>query len=150
MFNTFLYPWCSGVATILTSSFGVVGNLLSILVLTRQSMVSVSNHLLLFLCLSDLVFLLASLAMSPLIMCYYNLYPSVLFHAFDRICIFNSPAAYYHGPEWQLVVDILGRYLAIVNSSVNFVIYCLAGKQFRSVLVTLLHLKKETTVQNVA
>ena len=44
---------------------------------------------------------------------------------------FNSPAASYYGPEWQLVVDMFARYLAVVNSSINFIIYCLAGSQFR-------------------
>jgi hypothetical protein len=57
---------------------------------------------------------------------------------------FNSPAASYYGPEWQLVVDMFARYLAVVNSSINFIIYCVAGKQFRNVLLTLFHLKTET------
>ena len=54
---------------------------------------------------------------------------------------FNSPAGTYNGPEWQIVVDVLARYMAVINSSINFIIYCIAGKQFRGVLVTLLHLK---------
>ena len=63
---------------------------------------------------------------------------------------FNSPTASYFGPEWQLVVDMITRYLAVINSSINFIIYCVAGKQFRSVLATLLHLKTERTVHNLA
>ena len=63
---------------------------------------------------------------------------------------FNSPAASYYGPEWQLVVDMLARYLAVLNSSINFIIYCVVGKQFRCVLVTLFHLKTETTIQHLA
>ena len=63
---------------------------------------------------------------------------------------FNSPAASYYGPEWQLLMDMLARYLAVLNSSINFIIYCVAGKQFRSVLVTLLHLKTESTIQHLA
>ena len=63
---------------------------------------------------------------------------------------FTSPAGSYYGPEWQLVVDMLARYLAVLNSSINFIIYCVAGKQFRSVLVTLLHLKTESTIQHLA
>ena len=49
-------------------------------------MVSVFNHLLLFLCLSDLVFLLASLAMSPVAMEYHDLYPAELYHASECVC----------------------------------------------------------------
>jgi hypothetical protein len=54
---------------------------------------------------------------------------------------FNSPEASYYGPEWQLVVDMFARYLAVLNSSINVIIYCVAGKQFRNVLSNLLHLK---------
>ena len=78
--------WCSGVATILTASVGVVGNLLSILVLSRQSMMgSVFNHLMLSLCLSDLIFLLTSLVMSPIAM-QYDLYPTYFYHASECVC----------------------------------------------------------------
>ena len=63
---------------------------------------------------------------------------------------FDSTAASYYGPEWQLVVDMLARYLAVLNSSINSIIYCVAGKQFRSVLVTVLHLKTKTTIQHLA
>ena len=56
---------------------------------------------------------------------------------------FNSPAATYNGPEWQVVMDVLARYLAVINSSINFIIYCVAGKQFRYVLLNLLHLRSE-------
>ena len=63
---------------------------------------------------------------------------------------FNSPAGMYFGPEWQQLVDMIARYLAVLNSSINFIIYCVAGKQFRSVLVTVLHLKTETTIQHLA
>ena len=47
---------------------------------------------------------------------------------------FNSPTGMYFGPEWQHLVDMIARYLAVLNSSINFIIYCVAGKQFRSVL----------------
>ena len=78
--------WCSGIATVLTSSFGIVGNILSLLVLTKQSMVSVFNNILMFLCLSDLVFLLSNLAMSPVAMEFHDLYPSELYHASECVC----------------------------------------------------------------
>ena len=58
---------------------------------------------------------------------------------------FNSLASSYHEPEWQLIVDILVRYKAVINSSINFIINCVARKQFRSVLAILLHLKSEKT-----
>ena len=77
--------WCSGVATITTACVGVAGNLLSILVLSQKSMTSVFNHLLLSLCLSDLVFLLSTLAMSPIVLHYY-LYPAHLYHASECVC----------------------------------------------------------------
>ena len=63
---------------------------------------------------------------------------------------FNSPTGSYFGPEWQLVVDMLTRYLAVINSSINFVIYCVAGKQFRRVLAILLHLRSGRSVHNLA
>ena len=78
--------WSSGVATIITASLGVVGNLLSMLVLTRKVMSSMFNKLLLSLCLADLVFLLSSLAMSPIALQYYNLYPLQAYHVAECLC----------------------------------------------------------------
>ena len=77
--------WCSGVFTVSTACVGVVGNLLSIIVLSQKSMSSVFNHLLLSLCLSDLVFLLANLVTSPVVM-HYNFYPSHLYFARECVC----------------------------------------------------------------
>ena len=42
------------------------------------------------------------------------------------------------------------RYLAVINSSSNFIIYCVAGKQFRTVLAILFHLRSGRPVQNLA
>ena len=78
--------WCSGLATVMTSSIGVVGNLLSMIVLAQSMMTSVFNHLLLSLCLSDLIFLLASLVMSPIAMGYLDLYPAELYHLCECVC----------------------------------------------------------------
>ena len=78
--------WCSGLATIITSCVGVVGNLLSIIVLAQKMMTSVFNHLLLSLCLSDLIFLLTSLVMSPIAMGYHDLYPAELYHLCECVC----------------------------------------------------------------
>ena len=86
--------WCSGVATISTSCVGVVGNLLSIIVLSQKSMTSVFNHLLLSLCLSDLVFLLATLAMSPVVMHFY-FYPAHLYHASECVCHVSLAASIF-------------------------------------------------------
>ena len=79
---------------------------------------------------------------------------------------FSSPAGEYFAPEWQMVVDMINRYLAVVNminminminrylavvnSSVNFIIYCVAGKQFRSVLSSMLHLRTGTSLSLMA
>ena len=63
---------------------------------------------------------------------------------------FTSPAASYYGPEWQLVVDMFARYLAVLNSSINFIIYFAAGKQFRRVTLTLLHLRADNTIHHLA
>ena len=72
--------------TIITASLGVVGNLLSMLVLTRKVMSSMFNKLLFFLCLADLVFLLSSLAMSPVALQYYSIYPVVVYNMFECLC----------------------------------------------------------------
>ena len=44
-------------------------------------------------------------------------------------------------PEWQVLVDVITRYLAVLNSSINFIIYCIAGKQFRAILTGIFQLK---------
>ena len=48
-------------------------------------MVSVFNHLLLALCLSDLVFLLSNLAMSPMVL-HFHSYPADLYHTSECVC----------------------------------------------------------------
>ena len=48
---------------------------------------------------------------------------------------------YYFSPTNQFLVDFIARYLAIFNSSINFVIYCLVGSQFRNVLLKMFGLK---------
>ena len=55
-----------------------------------------------------------------------------------RLVIFCSLSNSYSTSEWQFVMDQTARYLVVLNSSVNFIIYCLAGAQFRSVLLSTL------------
>ncbi|XP_023330165.1 FMRFamide receptor [Eurytemora carolleeae] len=57
--------WVSGVLTTGTGFLGIIGNLLSLAVLCRRSMINVFHHLLAFLCLADLLFILTNLAMAP-------------------------------------------------------------------------------------
>ena len=87
--------WSSGVATIITAALGVVGNLLSILVFSKKVMSSMFNKLLLFLCLADLVFLLSSLAMSPIALQYYNLYPLNAYKACECLCHVSLAASVF-------------------------------------------------------
>ena len=54
---------------------------------------------------------------------------------------FNSPAGQYVQPQWQLLVDMVARYLAVLNCSTNFIIYCIAGKQFRAILAGVFQIK---------
>ena len=63
---------------------------------------------------------------------------------------FDSPFGSYFVPELQLVVDMITRYLAVINSSTNFTIYCVAGKQFRRVLAILVHPRSWRSVHNLA
>ena len=45
----------------------------------------------------------------------------------------------YHISKETYILDFLARFLVIVNSSTNFLIYCLTGSQFRHQLVAMLH-----------
>ena len=40
----------------------------------------------------------------------------------------------YEVPKQTYILDFIARFLVILNSSVNFLIYCLAGSEFRSKL----------------
>ena len=72
-------------ATLTTSSFGLLGNLVSMLVLSKKNMSSVFNHLLICLCLADVVFLLSNLLMSPIAMGQYTTIFIQLFHVSECI-----------------------------------------------------------------
>jgi len=43
----------------------------------------------------------------------------------------------YYIKKETYILDLLARFLVIINSSVNFVIYCLVGSQFRTELSTI-------------
>ena len=45
----------------------------------------------------------------------------------------------YHVSKETYLLDFLARFLVIVNSSTNFLIYCLTGSQFRHQLVDMFH-----------
>ena len=45
----------------------------------------------------------------------------------------------YHISKETYLLDFLARFLVIVNSSTNFLIYCLTGSQFRHQLVDMFH-----------
>ena len=47
----------------------------------------------------------------------------------------------YHVSKQTYILDFLARFLVIVNSSVNFVIYCLVGSEFRAKLFTSLRIR---------
>ena len=53
---------------------------------------------------------------------------------------------YEHGLDYNVsrqtyILDFLARFLVIINSSVNFLIYCLVGSEFRSKLYRSFNLK---------
>ena len=60
---------------------------------------------------------------------------------------FESIAS-YQSPQWQLIMDIISRYLMIINSSINIIIYCWGGKTFKSVLLAVV-LRRELQPQQV-
>ena len=48
----------------------------------------------------------------------------------------------YYPPTDQFIADFLARYLTVLNSSVNVLIYCMVGPQFRNVLLKTLGLRE--------
>ena len=50
----------------------------------------------------------------------------------------------YFSPTWVLIFASVEKLLLIVNSSINFVFYCLAGKSFRQQMFKVNFLKKVT------
>lgn len=60
-----------------------------------------------------------------------------------------SSIGHYVAPSWQLQLDLIARYMAVLNSSVNFLIYCVAGRQFRTGLRQMLHLNSPPSLNEV-
>ena len=56
---------------------------------------------------------------------------------------------YYFAPTTQWLIDLVGRYLAILNSSINFFIYCLVGTEFRSTLFKMFSTKNNMNVPDI-
>ena len=58
---------------------------------------------------------------------------------------------YQQGQDFNILkitylLDFTARFLVILNSSINFIIYCVAGSQFRQKLMTILNLSTESAV----
>merc|ERR1712211_77541 len=51
----------------------------------------------------------------------------------------------YWAPERQWFADFVARYPAILNSSINFLIYCLVGTNFRTSLMRSMGYPNNTT-----
>ena len=43
----------------------------------------------------------------------------------------------YHMPMVPIILDFIARFLVVLNSSINFVIYCVFGSQFREELAAI-------------
>ena len=47
------------------------------------------------------------------------------------------------------MVDIMARYLAVLNSSINFIIYCVADKKFRRIQGSFFHFRTDMPRINI-
>ena len=50
----------------------------------------------------------------------------------------------YNVSKQDYICDIIARFLVILNSSVNFIIYCVVGSDFRNKLYSKLHLSRSS------
>ena len=51
----------------------------------------------------------------------------------------------FHIKKETYLLDFAARFLVIVNSSINFIIYCLVGSEFRQKLLTMMNLTNKTS-----
>ena len=52
----------------------------------------------------------------------------------------------YNMPKQTYIFDFFARFLVIINSSVNFLIYCVVGSEFRRQLCTKFSIGRETQI----
>ena len=60
------------------------------------------------------------------------------FSRMSTILTCNRINAFYFPPTGQIILDLVAQFLAVVNSSANFLIYCLMGSQFREELIKMM------------
>ena len=63
---------------------------------------------------------------------------TVQFSRMSTILTCNRINAFYFPPTGQIILDLVAQFLAVVNSSANFLIYCLMGSQFREELIKMM------------
>jgi len=51
----------------------------------------------------------------------------------------------YHMPKLTYILDFVARFLVILNSSINFLIYCMVGSEFRSNLFAMMGIRTTST-----
>ena len=55
----------------------------------------------------------------------------------------------HHHSMLIYIMDFTARFLVILNSSINFLIYCMAGRQFRNGLKLMLRIKSSPRISEV-
>ena len=51
----------------------------------------------------------------------------------------------YHPSVYTYILDFIARFLVILNSSINFLIYCMVGSKFRTKLLEMLKVKQTSS-----
>ena len=73
--------------------------------------------------------------------------PRIILGVIEVSQLQNVELCYETGQEYNLskqdyICDIIARFLVILNSSVNFLIYCVVGTDFRTRLYSKLHIAR--------